>query len=116
MSPLVKPEFSQDQSQEVVLEKQILVELGALRGQVKDLRTVLMGSGEDGETKFGRLPMVENKLDGHELRLAALEAKTARLDLYRDGASGVGRWLSGVLGLVLGAVLGALILKAMGQH
>jgi hypothetical protein len=53
-------------------------EVGGLRGQVRDFRTVMMGAGDQGETEFGRIPMLERYRQSHEDRLCALEASQAR--------------------------------------
>lgn len=102
--------------QETVLEQQILnlvqglkEELGGLRGQMRDLRTVLMGAGDDGETAFGRLPMVEKKVDGHELRLTALESDIRPLITSRENAIGFGRWSAGIIGVIIGGLFTGLI-------
>jgi hypothetical protein len=126
MTPLIRPSQEvgphPELTQETVLEQQILSlmqgltsEVGGLRGQVRDLRTVLMGSGDNGETAFGRLPMVEKQVAGLETRTTNLETQSAQLKWYRDNASGVGRWMATMIGMALGGVLTGIVMLVVGK-
>jgi hypothetical protein len=128
MTPLIRPSLTletapqADMSPEAYLEQQILTsinllssEVGGLRGQVRDLRTVLMGAGDGGETAFGRLPLVENQIAAHDKRIAGLESQTMQLQNLSNGASKVGAWFFTVLGIVIGGVVTGAIMVIVGR-
>lgn len=78
----------------IALRKEMSDELGGLRGQVRDLRTVLLGDGE-GETKHGRIPMLEARVDDHEARISDLEKTKIKWTAYGFAAGAVvafGKW------------------------
>lgn len=59
---------------ETTVNTEVLQELRGVAGQVRDLRTILMGSGEPGEeTEYGRIKMLERTAEFHEKRLVRLE-------------------------------------------
>lgn len=126
MAPLLRPapnlEPHAEITREALLEQQILAtlenvgkEVGGLRGQVRDLRTVLLGAGDGGETAFGRLPMVENKVAAVEVRVGNLESSTSQLQAYRNNASGIGKWVAGFIGLAIGTVLASSLMLLLGK-
>ena len=92
---------------EMTLEQQILAELQGLRddvagarGQFRDLRVMLMGSGEeDVETQHGRLSIMDRRLDKHETRIEANETGIAELKSARSSndASTKAFWTMGRL-------------------
>ena len=92
-------------SVEVDVEQQILAELQGLKGQVRDLRTILMGDGDDGETAYGRLPMVETKVAAHQSEIEALKKEMQTFQFLKTQAAGVGHWVSGILGSVVGGLV-----------
>jgi hypothetical protein len=74
----------QEPTVETTLGVEVLTELRGVAGQVRDLRTMLFGVGDDGvpETPQGRLfrqdnriSAVESKAEANERRIAAVEAK-----------------------------------------
>lgn len=80
------------------LDQEILAQLGEVKWQIRDLRTVLMGSGDAGETKHGRLPMVESAVESLQsrvtvtaehlgARIAALEKRSIAQALITHTAS-----------------------------
>ena len=87
--------------QEPSLESTILGELQGLRGQVRDLRTVLMGTGGEGETPHGRLPLVEAKVGDHETRIKTLETAQIAVAAYWNSGKIVGHIITGLIGGVL---------------
>jgi hypothetical protein len=69
------------------MEQQILLEIQKvsagqdnLKGQVRDLRMSLMGSGDDGETEHGRLPMAESEIKELREYIKTLEARVKVLE------------------------------------
>jgi hypothetical protein len=131
--------LTQEPALETSLEQQILAELKELRGraetqsgQIRDMRTILMGSGEPtGETQYGRIPMLET--DVKDLKrdvakkasatdLAAVKADVETLKMART--SGLAHWnmarvlwalLAGSLIAVLGGAADAVI-SALLRH
>lgn len=101
------------------LEQSILPELHALRelleeqkessselkGQVRELRTVMMGDGA-GETPFGRLPLVEGKVEDHAGRLKALEKDKVKFGVYGGFLHWIGMLLAGAIGTLIGLAFG----------
>lgn len=98
---------------DISLEQQILAQLQGLRegqqgtqGQIRDIRTTLMGSGEpSGETQYGRIPMVETAVKGLEGRVDILEDNQLKASAYWNSA----RWIAGVIGTVCGTIGAGLI-------
>ncbi len=96
---------------DLTIEQTILLKLHELqsssddlKGQVRDMRTIMMGDGK-GETPFGRLPMVEKRLDKACDQISALEtahaeskAVNAAYAKMARGAAGVGGFLAGLIG------------------
>lgn len=116
MRPIAEASLHPELKQETAMEQQILLlvqglksELSEFRGQMRDLRVVLMGTGEDGETAFGRLPMVEKKQSEHEGRIATLESEIRPLKTSRENALGAGRWSSHLVGMIIGGLAVGLI-------
>lgn len=76
----------------------------AMKGQIRDLRTVLLGAVES-ETPFGRLPMAEEKLAMHGRRLEVLEIAHIRANVYGRIAT----FLAGLLGALLATAANVLL-------
>lgn len=75
--------IQQEPAVEMSVGPELLLELRAVAGQVRDLRTVLMGSGEPtGETQYGRIPMLESDMKETQ-RDVATKASSAELQLLR---------------------------------
>lgn len=82
-------------SEEMILETTVLDQLRQLnsgvdriqRGQ-DNLRTVLLGDTV-GETKHGRLPMVEETVADHETRITSLETDRTRSKGFLAGVAAV---------------------------
>lgn len=94
---------------EINFEQQILGELGALSKSVnkiehnQDLMSVALLGSTAGDTKYGRLPQVETKVDLHETRLVSLEADRIRWKAYAVAAAAIG----GVMGSVASSLIHA---------
>lgn len=81
-------------SLETTTELQVLTEIRGVAGQVRDIKTILFGTGDAGETEYGRLPMVEKSVGLLEVRVDRLEKLMIR---YVAAATGAGF----VIGLLL---------------
>lgn len=100
-----RSEVAADLQEDVVLEQRQIVEILAevrgsreelvgLKGQMRDLRTVLMGAGDHGETQFGRLPMVERQLAALEREVALLKEMRLTAHTYWSMAAVAGHLLT----------------------
>lgn len=92
---------------ELSLEQSLLLEIQRVRvaqeemkGQVSDFRTVLLGS-KDGDTEFGRLPMVERATRRLESKVEALEEARLVAGVYGSVVTKTGHFVSGFLGGVI---------------
>jgi hypothetical protein len=94
--PPLQPQGPQS---ETSVEYQILAELLNLRQELREFRTVLMGDGKS-ETKHGRVPVLEDKVDDHEKRITDLERTRVRWGAFGVAAGVViagAQWLFGFL-------------------
>lgn len=69
--------------------QQVLDQLADIKLQVRDLRTVLMGHGGDGETPYGRIPMVEADVKDLQARMGLVEKANIRRALVLNAAVAV---------------------------
>jgi len=106
---------------DLTVEQAILAELrevrtssDQLKSQVRDLRTVLMGAA-DGDTQFGRLPMVEKGLKDLDARVAVLELAHVRAGVYSSVFSKTGGFLAGLIGAATTA-LADIIFRLIWHH
>ena len=78
--------------------REVLDQLDEIKGQVRDLRTVLMGHGADGETPYGRIPMVEADVKDLQSRMTSVEKMNIRTGLIVNAAIAVlaatGGWMA----------------------
>jgi len=102
--------MKQEATLAMTVEQTILLELRELRestdelkGQVRDLRTVMLGS-QDGDTAFGRLPMVEDRLSKLYEEVQELKLAHVREGVYGSVLSKTGGFIAGVLGALITAV------------
>lgn len=105
-----KLQMKQEATLAMTVEQTILAELRELRestdelkGQVRDLRTVMLGS-QDGDTAFGRLPMVEDRLSKLYEEVQELKLAHVREGVYGSVLSKTGGFIAGVLGALITAV------------
>jgi hypothetical protein len=107
MAPLIRPtkanksRLIQQNSVEATLDQQILLELQGLKGQVRDLRMSLMGSGDAGETEHGRLPIAESAIDSIDNRLKVLEDAHVRYGVYGRFITGGSAAAAGIIGVAV---------------
>lgn len=71
---------------EVELEQQVLTEIRGVAGQVRDIKTILFGTGDAGETEYGRIPMVEASVKALDGRVDRLEKLMIRYVALATGA------------------------------
>jgi hypothetical protein len=99
------------------LQQQILGELGHLNKSVmkidhnQQLMSVALLGSIDGDTKHGRLPIVEMRVDNHAQRLEALEADRIRWNTAVRTASVI----AGCVGAVMGT-LATLLMNFLTRH
>lgn len=119
MRPIAEASLHPELIQETLLEQEILAQLkglregfadisrevAGLRGQVRDMRSALMGEGEKGESPFGRLPMVERKVELHSGEIAQLKSDIQPLLASLASARSLERWGAGIIGSVIGGIL-----------
>jgi hypothetical protein len=111
-------------SLETSVELQILSEIQAIRseqqglregqegarGQIRDMRTILMGSGEpSGETQYGRIPMVEASVKALDDRVDVLESNQVKASAYFNSARIFGHIITGCVGAALLALVEHLV-------
>ncbi len=60
--------------------------------------------GADEETKHGRLPIVENAVANHDLRLASLETDRIRWKAYAIAAAAIGGAMGGGMNALIGLI------------
>jgi hypothetical protein len=124
--------MQQEVAPQVTVEQQLLTALEALQGQVRDLRTNLMGSGEpEHENEHGRLPRAEtnikqnardvewlkdSKADAIDLRELKMEVNS--LKETRVSATAYLKSAQVVTGLVTGLIgaLGGGLVTVLAQH
>jgi hypothetical protein len=116
---LVRPEQRLEVGpvQETTLQQQILGELGKLSNQVvkvvhgQELLSVQLLGSVDGDTKHGRLPIVEQRVDNHAARLTSLEADRIRWNAAVRTASAI----AGSVGALVGSVA-TLVVNLLTKH
>jgi hypothetical protein len=102
---------------EVTVEQQILGEIRGLGKSVdkiernQELMSVKLLGGLDEDTKHGRLPIVETKVDDHDSRIESLELDRVRWKAYAIAAAAIG----GVMGSVASSLIHA-ALAVLGKN
>jgi hypothetical protein len=116
---LVRPEHHLEVQpvQETTLQQQILGELGLLNKQVikidhnQQLLSVALLGSIDGDTKHGRLPIVEQRVDDHAARLESLEQDRLRWNIAVRTASAI----AGSVGALVGSIA-TLVVNLLTKH
>jgi hypothetical protein len=94
-------------SLEITLEQRILGELGSLKHSVEKIdrnqekMSIRLLGGVDGDTQYGRLPMVERRSDDHEDRIKSLENDHIRWKAYAAAAALIGGCAGSVITLLV---------------
>lgn len=96
---------------EVTVEQQILGEIRGLGKSVdkiernQEMMSIKLLGGLDEDTKHGRLPIVETKVEDHGVRIELLERNLIRWKAYALAAAAIG----GVMGSVASTILHGLL-------
>jgi hypothetical protein len=96
---------------EAQMQFQTLQELRGVAGQVRDLRTILMGNGEAGETQFGRIPMLEARMSRAEEHVKGLHESNVTARAYWNSARIVGHLLTALGGGMMAEAMHLLLAR-----